>query len=521
IALFMPVCKMWYRFLNECTVLWCTVDIRHGMYKSQDHADGDEYVQSLKLTGTGEDHLFRGGDMVACSETHRSIGPENMLRDTDIATIACRAGPALSKLSLDFAPRLSNAGISALIRHNCTHIRHLELRANKSIGTNALVALVESVKDHLEFLSLRSTEIDDSFVQALLTTASRLTHLDISFCRKITKSAFPFVDQNNSGLVFTSPADIATVVQTIDELWNDPFANIRILSADGSAEELRCAKAVDATRLPKLKTIIAFRCVHVGSAAVMRIIKAFGQTLEALDVSRNPVTVDVLQQIPVATNGRKPLRLQTLRMCDLDHNADISNGRQAMAFSRNAGPGRAWSFADFALAVPNLTSISLGGKNNCTTNELVVHISRHCRLLVSVDVHGSSLISRPSMVALSENCPLLEHVDISGCLRCDDHDVCTLVTGCKRLKSLNLSKVAINDHCLFTIGDCLRGLERLTLDSCLLITWQGVRLMVKMFNASGCDQTLRHLSFVFSCPGAGNDISWCKEWLHPSTKVTW
>ncbi|KAJ2401549.1 hypothetical protein GGI23_001318 [Coemansia sp. RSA 2559] len=445
-----------------------------------------------------------------------------MLTDTDIATIACRAGPALSKLSLDFAPRLSNAGVSALVRHSCTHIRHLDLRANKSIGTDALVALVESVKDHLEFLSLRSTEIDDVFVQALLTTAPHLTHLDISFCRKITKSAFPFVDQD-SGVVFTPPADIAALVQTIDGLWDDPFATIRTLSADSSAEELRGAKAVGAAaRLPKLKTIIAFRCVHVGSAAVMRIINAFGQTLEALDVSRNPVTTtDMLQQISVATNGRKLPRLQTLRMCDLDHSTDVSTRRQAMPFPRNAGLGRARSFADFALAVPNLTSISLGGKNNYTTNELVVQISIHCRFLVSVDVHGSSLISRPSMVALGENCPLLEHVDISDCLHCDDHDVCTLVTGCKRLKYLNLSRVAINDHCLFTIGDCLHGLERLILDSCHRITRRGIRSMVKMFNQSGCNQTLRHLSFIFCCPGAGNDISWCKEWLHPRTEVTW
>ncbi|KAJ1773582.1 hypothetical protein LPJ74_000498 [Coemansia sp. RSA 1843] len=277
------------------------------------------------------------------------------LADADIATIARRAGPALSKLSLDFVPHLSDAAVCALILYNCTNIRHLDLRANQTISTNVLEALVENVKDRLEFLSLS-------------------------------------------------------------------------------------------------------------------------------------LSADIMQR--------------------------------AMVPESITGPEHAWSFADFALVVPNLVSISLGGENNCITDDLVVQIATNCKHLVSIDVHGSIRLSHPSLAALGENCARLEYVDISECLGCEDRGVVALVSRCGALKSLNLRGLHIGDDSLSVIGDCLRGLERLVLDSCWRITSQGIRSMVARFSESGCTRKLRRLSFI-DCISVGvDDVAWCRERLHPSAKIT-
>ncbi|KAJ2217373.1 hypothetical protein IW140_000713 [Coemansia sp. RSA 1813] len=227
-----------------------------------------------------------------------------------------------------------------------------------------------------------------------------------------------------------------------------------------------------------------------------------------------------LDFVPHLSDAARPLKLHTLKLCNMDHSLSADIMQRAMVPESITGPEHAWSFADFALVVPNLVSISLGGENNCITDDLVVQIATNCKHLVSIDVHGSIRLSHPSLAALGENCARLEYVDISECLGCEDRGVVALVSRCGALKSLNLSGLHIGDDSLSVIGDCLRGLERLVLDSCWRITSQGIRSMVARFSESGCTRKLRRLSFI-DCISVGvDDVAWCRERLHPSAKIT-
>ncbi|KAJ2757509.1 hypothetical protein H4S06_003146 [Coemansia sp. BCRC 34490] len=522
----MSVCKMWCQFLDGCAVLWCTIDMRNGMYRGQSAKGSgcDKLVTLLGDSANGTSRRRRRGSLLLSSEVQENNDDVRIITDADIDAIARRAGPALSRLSLDFAPHLSDYGMYALIRNNCTSIRHLDLQANQTITTHALEALVMSLRNRLEFLSLRSTEIDDAFVQMLLISTPHLVHLDVSFCRKITKSAFPLVDQL-SNIVFTPPADVVALARIIAEQGDTAYSRVLFAADTGSDELLVTRKIDDQTCLPRLKCILATGCGCVGSTAATRIIKVFGKSLEILDVTQSPVAIDVFQHITMCVDwdcadGIEPLKLQTLKLSNMDSNVDIDTMQRAVVPESTAGPEHLWSFQDFALVAPNLTSISLGGKDSCITDGMVVRIAMHYRHLLSLDVHGSTRLSHSGLAALGENCTQLEHVDISECSGCDDRGVVALVGGCTGLKSLNMGGLHISDAGLSAIGDCLRGLEVLLLDSCLFVTSQGIRSMVSKFCESGCRQTLRRLSFSECYGVAADDAAWCREQLRPNTDVT-
>ncbi|KAI9503921.1 hypothetical protein BX070DRAFT_251673 [Coemansia spiralis] len=508
----MSVSRKWYQLLDNSAVLWSIIDIRSGMYKEEHSKEWKSLVPSL-----GEHHSSeRVFDMI---NDHSTVGEFD---DASIVAIIRRAGPALSKLSLDFMPQLSGSMTSALIRHKCTNIRHLELRANRKISSEALEMAVYNASARLEFLALSATEIDDLFVQTLFSCAPNLTHLDISFCRKVTKNAFPFVvDQFR--VVFTPPSnsdaselakrksllrETALSNNTDDPIYLEPYSPL-------STQEI-----THQDQLPNLQVLLVTGCSGIDNAAVARITHVFGDTLHTLNVSQSAVGIDVLQAISMTTwvshlLHKKPLRLRTLEMCDIDFRTGLNTLRHIVVPEGENNPQHVWRFVDFTLAVPNLTSIAIGGHNSFVTDDFVMQIAQVYRNLRSIDLHRSLRLHNIGLAALGENCPYLEHLDISGCRGCDDQGVVAFVRGSTALKSLVLCELTITDESMAAIGNRLRHLEQLCVDTCDRLTAQGIRAVVNR-----CRATLKTLSFNQSAIDDTTVVAWCRAQLQPGATVT-
>ncbi|KAJ2810381.1 Dynein regulatory complex subunit 6 [Coemansia furcata] len=422
----------------------------------------------------------------ASSITSRSaegdvIDVTRSLHDQNISTLARRAGPALRRLSLSISPHITDAGIYSLMHYGCVNIRHLELSANGHISSDMLVALIGHVGRALEHLILSTAKTDDAVVKKALSSAPNLVHLDLSCCRLITDDAFP------------RPEHMLVKYRQ---------------------------------SLPRLRALVLNGCTRVGDVAVGRIGRAFGASLQTLDISHTIVTTRCLcflavaasmnQAGPQATKG--VLTLHTLYM----NNIAFEPGPRYTRSEVDAGIHfnvTTWNIEQIHLYVPHLTSLTIAGTNYMVTDALIIQIARNCHQLTSIDVRDSFRVDHDSMFALSEHCAGLEYASFGGCIGCLDTGVLALVRGCPRLKGLNLLGLGITDTSLAAIGNSLHYLEVLVLDMCRLISTEGIRAVVEGSNGMGCLFTLTELSFM-RCRRINNDVvEWCKVRLKPNAIV--
>ncbi|KAJ2894345.1 hypothetical protein GGI21_000521 [Coemansia aciculifera] len=179
----------------------------------------------------------------------------------------------------------------------------------------------------------------------------------------------------------------------------------------------------------------------------------------------------------------------------------------------------AWRIDQFSMYVTQLTSLTVSGKNYVLTDAFVVQIARNCHQLTFIDVRDSFRLGHASMFALGEHCAGLEYASFGGCLGCLDTGVLSLVRGCLHLRGLNLSGLGITNSTLLVMGNSLHYLETLVLDTCLLISTEGIKAVVEGSNGMGCLFTLTELSFM-RCPRVDEDsVEWCKQRLKPNAIV--
>ncbi|KAJ2025324.1 hypothetical protein GGI06_000633 [Coemansia sp. S85] len=403
------------------------------------------------------------------------------LQDRNISTLARRAGPALRRLSLSFSPQVTDAGVYSVMHYGCVNIRYLGLLANNHISSDMLVALIGHVRQALEHLVLSTAKTDDAVVKKALCCAPNLVHLDLSYCRLVTDDAFPRPEQ--------------------------------MPDADRQA-------------LPQLRTLVLTGCTRVGDVSVGRVARAFGTSLQTLDISYTIATSRCLCFLAVAASmnqggsqaARGTLSLQALHM----NKIAFVPGPQSAQSEVDAGVRfnvNTWSNAQFYMYVPQLTSLTIAGENYMVTDAFVAGIARHCPQLASIDVRDSIRLSHTSMFALSEHCAGLEYASFGGCLGCLDTGVLALVRGCLRLKGLNLSELGITNASLVAIGSNLHYLETLVLDMCRLISTEGIMAVVEGPNGMGCMFTLTELSFMRCRRVDEKVVEWCKQRLKPNAIV--
>ncbi|KAI8323144.1 RNI-like protein, partial [Martensiomyces pterosporus] len=503
IAPCMLVSKTWYYSLDRWSVLWKTIDMREASQALPQAAA----VSASRVAPKSE------------------IMNARLVYDSHLKVLARRAGPALSKLSIFFAPLISDSGMAALLHFGCTNIRHLELRATNRISNLMFGSLVTKIGAHLEYLALSTTDISDFAVQNILLSSPKLTHLDLSYCRFVTCDAFPLADSTRIAFCHNS-RDIAASV---------PNSLVR-----------EQALGLAHNRLPKLKTLLLSCCPDIDDRAVRRIASAFGPSLERLDLSRTKATILALGAL--ATAGRAadqsntgscygdtaqpvtagtgvpferrprlhPLPLQQLSLSDV--NFHMEAGVVEANASRDASlEARCMLF--FAESAQNLTRLSLAGENDTVTDEFATALAQRCRGLEEIDIHDSLRIGDRSMAAFGAFCRRLRAVNISGCLGCSSLGVIELVRGCPEIVELDLSALRIGDEVLAAIGDSMRHLERLSLDLCGRITHAGIRAVVEGSNGLGCLFTLTELSFIQCRAVDESVVDWCKERLRPDAII--
>ncbi|KAJ1961375.1 hypothetical protein GGI12_003283 [Dipsacomyces acuminosporus] len=449
-----------------------------------------------------------------------------LLYDSHLKVLARRAGPALSKLSLFFAPLISDSGLAALVHFGCTNIRHLEVRATNRISNLKFGSLVTKIGAHLEYVALSTTDISDFAVQNLLLASPNLRHLDLSYCRFVTCDAFPLTDSSRIVFCHRSGDTASSLNSEFVQQWSVGLPH---------------------ATLPPLKTLMLSCCPAIDDRAVRRVASAFGRTLERLDLSRTKATAMAMGalattarvlQPPYAVNDCNnstaqpdtssgdvqfrrgprlhPLPLRQISLTDI--NFHMTAGVPDANTDRDANL-EIQSMMFFADSVPNLTQLLLAGENDTVTDEFVVAVAQKCRGLEEIDIHDSLRVGDRSMVALGSSCRCLKVANISGCLGCSSLGVMELVRGCLELVELDLSALRVGDEVLVAIGDGLRHLEKLSLDLCGRITQAGIRAVVEGSNGLGCLFTLLELSFI-QCRNVDESVvDWCKERLRPDATI--
>ncbi|KAJ2742669.1 hypothetical protein GGI20_004310 [Coemansia sp. BCRC 34301] len=467
----MLVSKAWYYFLDTWAVLWNRIDTN----VAPEHAQPVIVRHRWGLeAGRADTHTSRAAESEFVKE-------KQSLRDQSLSTLARRAGPALRHLSLSPSPHITDTGLYSVIHYGCVNIRRLELIENKCITGDMLVTLLGCVGQRLECLALSATMTDDTVVRYALSCAPNLVYLDLSYCRLVSDDAFPRA-----------------------ELLSD----------------------LDRQALPQLQELVLSGCVRVGDTAVGRIARAFGSSLHILDISYTSATTRCLCFLSLAASmnqdavhgARGTLALRSLNMMDIAFEPGNRNTRSEVDGGIHFNIA-AWRIEQLYMYVPQLTSLTIAGKNYMLTDEFVVQIARNCRQLTSIDVRDSFRLGHASMFALSENCAGLEYASFGGCPGCLDTGVLSLVRGCSNLRGLNLYDLGITNSTLLVIGNNLHYLEVLVLDMCRLISTEGIKAVVEGSNGMGCLFTLTELSFM-RCGRVDNAVvDWCKQRLKPNAIV--
>ncbi|KAJ2097475.1 hypothetical protein IW146_010182 [Coemansia sp. RSA 922] len=467
----MLVSKTWYYSIDRWPVLWSRIDtnsmperIRPAMVLRQWGVENGDASSIASKSAEGD-----------FMDVTRS------LHDRNISTLARRAGPALRRLSLSFSPHITDAGIYSVIHYGCVNIRYLALLANTHISSDTLVALIGYISRTLENFVLSTAKTDDAVVKKALSCAPNLVHLDLSYCRLVTDDAFPR-----------------------PEYMSD----------------------VDRQALPQLRVLVLNGCMRVGDVSVGRIGRAFGTSLQTLDISYTIATTRCLCFLAVAANIKQgqsrairgPLSLQTLYMNNIAFEPGPRHIRSEVDVGIHFNVAT-WSIDQFYQYAPQLTSLTIAGKNYMVTDEFIAQIARNCHQLTFIDVRDSVRVGHPSLFALSEHCAGLEYANFDGCVSCLDTGVLALVRGCLRLKGLNLSELGITNTSLVAIGNNLHYLETLVLDMCQLISTDGIKAVVEGPSGMGCMFTLTELSFM-RCRRVHNEVvEWCKQRLKPNAIV--
>ena len=120
----------------------------------------------------------------------------------------------------------------------------------------------------------------------------------------------------------------------------------------------------------------------------------------------------------------------------------------------------------------SLTSLSDGIVNVDLTNcnalsvEAIIAMTRRCPQLRSLNLTRSTLPLDSVLAQLSTNCPLLESLALDGCNNeFTDDSLRSLVSGCRRLKKLNLdNNFSLSDASLLHLAQYAPQLEYLSLD---------------------------------------------------------
>ncbi|ORX68267.1 RNI-like protein [Linderina pennispora] len=444
----MLVSRRWYYALDGWAVLWKNIDM------------GFHHVGVQKTNADG-------------SEREETTVKMQLLQDQHLKVLARRAGPALARIALFFAPLLSDDGLQTLAVFGCTNIRHLEVRASNRISNAVLGALIPKIGAHLEVVALSTTDIADYAVQSLWLSSPRLRQLDLSHCRYITCDAFPVVGA----------------------------AGIRFCHEAAADQQRRT--------LPGLQSLTLRCCPQIDDRSVRRITAAFGGTLQHIDVSLTRTTVLGLGALAMGQRAKTELRDVGMR--------DIDFGMAAGA-RREAGlEGR--SLLMFATGVPQLARLALCGENDTVTDEFVAALARQCAGLQVLDIHDSLRVGDDGLRALAQQCSGLRDLNVSGCMECTTSGVIELVRGCVDLEELDLSGLRIEDAALSAIGDHLRRLSRLSLDLCWRITQAGIRAVVEGSNGLGCVFTLTELSFVQCSRVDESVVDWCRQRLKPEAII--
>ncbi|KAJ1902335.1 hypothetical protein LPJ66_000095 [Kickxella alabastrina] len=493
IARCMLVSKKWYYSLDRWSVLWKNIEM-------------SDIAPSNSLAASRTDLGFRLANRTSTRDIsdHSDIFKSRLLYDQNLKTLARRAGPALSRLSLPFSPLITDVGLATLIHFGCVNIRVLELRANRHITNGMLETLIDRIGSRLEHVALSTTEISDFVVQRLLVSAPNLTRLDLSFCRFITVDAFPVAETSEFVFSFTQNPGVP------------------IGDEDGSLSALNDGRdwhrmfSVDKQSLPKLKVLLLSGCKKITDSAIRRIFYAFAHSLCVLDICHTKASFMALHSI--ATEHRRPLKLQALMMNSIPGHDE--NNEELMDIT-NGGFGLPLDVVDnLATRIPDLMQLCLGGGISLVSDDLLVGILRHCRGLLFIDVHDALRVGDRTLFALSENCTGVRSVNLSGCLSCSDAGVIQLVRNCTFITHLDLSAIDISDDSLAAIGDHQLHLKSLLLDFCRRITTNGIKVVVEGTTGLGCMFTLTELSFIQCRRVSDEAVGWCKERMLPDAVVS-